>query len=608
MWPLIATVAAFTDSPRAAGILYELWHCEAATAMAQVKARGLDQLTTETVIRSNGGASLDQVYPAAHGPFASADIWNVEPAELGFYCLCSKRTDNDTLPDCPKRTAVAQRHAELLTSAGFDYVALDITNWPQVNAATDVAVLRPLENLFDLWLALRSRGINTPAIAVWCLSPVAAYADGHETTWQWLLDHVYNNATRAPLLWSRVPGKATFFLPATSAYNASVDRLIQSNGGRDNIDTIKMWALSVGKGSSTWGFFSPCTQPDGKFTTSMVGTGRPCEQFAAMGPGGDAVEEVSASGGYMLTQCSLPFAAPGHLRGLTLQRTFAKVLEVGAPNLFVSSFNEHIGGRQKPVYSSEIAFNMGLPSDTQRGSVWVDTYGAEFSRDIEPTVEGGSRVWEVARSCVKLYKAKLTCASSSSSSSSSSAAAAAAAAAGVDLAVEPCCTTGDKEVYANAWSLVDEAAGDALVTNSQAERDALVAGGGWKEVCNPINGPSVFCADGSMAGGRNGPFMLYSTPDASMAQLPNATLLPLRRCLTSGAPPRHFLSLRADCEAMGKPEFVVGYVSSARGWETLRALRRCGSLRTAAGAVSSFSHALDLGCHGGGGTLLGYVR
>ena len=68
-----------------------------------------------------------------------------------------------------------------------------------------------------------------------------------------------------------------------------------------------------------------------------------------------------------------------------------------------------------------------------------------------------------------------------------------------------------------------------------------------------------------MAGGRDGPFMLYSTPDADMAQLPNATLLPLRRCLTSGAPPRHFLSLRADCETMGTPEFVVGYVSSARG-------------------------------------------
>ena len=155
----------------------------------------------------------------AGGPFASADIYNAEPAELGFYCLCSKRTENDTLPDCPGAAAVARRHAELLTSAGFDYVALDITNWPQVNAATDVAVLRPLEVLFDLWLELRSAGIRTPAIAAWCFSPVGAYADGHETTWQWLLDHVHNNATRAPLLWSRIPGKQSFFLRATTEYN-----------------------------------------------------------------------------------------------------------------------------------------------------------------------------------------------------------------------------------------------------------------------------------------------------------------------------------------------------------------------------------------------------
>ena len=567
---------------RAAGILYELWHCKAATAMAQLKARGLPQHTTETVLRSNGKVALDDVFPAAHGPFASGDIFNAQPAELGFYCLCSKRTVNDTLPDCPGAPAVAKRHAALLTAAGFDYVALDITNWPQINDATDVAVLRPLEVLFDQWIELRASGFSTPAIVAWCSSPVGAYADGHETTWQWLLDHVYNNVTRAPLVWSRLPGKLMFFLPANGAYNSSVDAMIQRNGGRNNIDTVKMWALGIKKGSATWGFFAPCTQADGSFTTSMVGTGAPCEQYPAVGADGEVVE-VSASGGYMLTQCSLPFAAPGHLRGLTLQRLFARVLEAGAPNLFVSSFNEHIGGRQAPAFHSEIAFNMGLPNDSQRANVWVDTYGAEFSRDIEPTVEGGSRVWDVASSCVKLYKAGLTCRSTAAAGSA-------------------CCSTEDKLVYANAWSLKNEGAGDALVTNSQRERDALVAGGGWEEVCNAIVGPSVFCVNASMAGGREGPFMLYSTSTASMAPLTGASLLPLRRCLTNAS--RHLLSVEPDCEGLGKVEFVVGYVSSARGWETLRALRRCSTT-----ADGHFSHALDLECsEGAPGVLLGYVR
>ncbi len=632
MLAMIGVLTALGATPRSAGILYELWHCEAATAMAQVKARGLSQLTTETVIRSNGNISLDDVYPASHGPFASADIYNAEPAELGFYCLCSKRVASDTLPDCPGAAAVARRHAELLTSAGFDYVALDITNWPQVNAATDVAVLRPLEVLFDNWLHLRARGLRTPAIAPWCLSPVAAYADGHQTTWQWLLDHVYNNATRAPLVWSGHTGKLSFFLPATSAYNGTVDAMIRHNGGRQNIDTIKMWALNVGKGASTWGFFAPCTTSDGAFTTSMVGTGEPCNQFPALNATDGSVEEVSASGGYMLSQCSLPFASPGHMRGLTLQRLFAQVvptartppirllccgdaggrwrvhpyhtlvrrtdsrapvrpcdrpqvLQVGAPHLFVSSFNEHIGGRQAPAYKSEIAFNMGLPTDSQRTSVWVDTYAVEFSRDLEPTVEGGTRIWEVASSCVQLYKAGLTCGDGTAARSSA------------------CCSTNDKAIFANAWSLANDGARDALVTNALAERDALVSGGSWREVCNPIGGPSVFCVDGSMEGGRDGPFMLYRISTANMDLLPGARLMPLYRCLTNTT--KHLLSVKEDCESLGRPEFIVGYVSSMRGWETLRALRRCGDPRV---PNANFSHALDLECHEGGGALLGYVR
>ena len=76
----------------------------------------------------------------------------------------------------------------------------------------------------------------------------------------------------------------------------------------------------------------------------------------------------------MTAQSALPFANPGHLRGLTMQRLFKKVLEVGAPHLFMSSFNEHIGGRQAPASKANTAMNMGLPYDAQNKLVWVDTY------------------------------------------------------------------------------------------------------------------------------------------------------------------------------------------------------------------------------------------
>jgi hypothetical protein len=39
---------------------------------------------------------------------------------------------------------------------------------------------------------------------------------------------------------------------------------------------------------------------------------------------------------------------------------------------------------------------MGLPNDPQRNAgVWEDTYAAEFSRDFEPSLEAGDRIYQV---------------------------------------------------------------------------------------------------------------------------------------------------------------------------------------------------------------------
>ena len=72
--------------------VWQVWHSEAAMAMGQVAAAGHRQWTTEAVIRSDGNATLDDVYPAhPKTPWYSADIYNVQPAELGFYCLYRAR-------------------------------------------------------------------------------------------------------------------------------------------------------------------------------------------------------------------------------------------------------------------------------------------------------------------------------------------------------------------------------------------------------------------------------------------------------------------------------------------------------------------------------------
>ena len=167
-------------------------------------------------------------------------------------------------------------------------------------------------------------------------------------------------------------------------------------------------------------------------------------------PDGNFEYEVSASGSYMIAQCALPFASLGHMRGLTIQRLFKKVLEVGAPHLFQPSFNEFIGGRQPSAYKANTAINMGLPNDPQKRNVWVDIYALEFSRDMEPTVEGGDRMWRITGSCVGTYKARRKCSDP-------------------DAALQLCCTTHDKQVFANVWSFSRENDGDHTWTSDRGE-------------------------------------------------------------------------------------------------------------------------------------------
>eukprot|EP00912_Choanoflagellata_sp_UC4_P000340 UC4_evm3s209 len=561
---------------KSVGILYEVWHAKAATAMHKVLAQGGAPLTTELVIQSNGNLTLNDVY----GPYGiNADIFNVQP-DLGFYCLYRRRP-NDThppIPDCPNITQTATQHAKLLVDMGVDYIAVDITNWPQVNLETDVAVLRPLEVLLEEWGKLRANGVPTPYISVWPVSPVGIYPDGHATTWQWLLDNVYNNPSTQDLVWKRPNNgnKFTIFVPDNSNLNDTVNALIESNGGRNNVEVVKMWALFGEKNyeKGSWGFFSPCTTSTGRYTTSMIGE-QTCNQFQSADPTiPNQILEISASGGYMLSQCALPFASPGHMRGLTLQRLFKSVLEESPPNLFLSSFNEHIGGRQKSVYKAAMAINMGLPNDPQKDEVWVDTYASEFSRDIEPTVEGGSRVYEVASSCVALYKSGATC---------------------ENFETEACCTTTDKYIWNNVWSLILNS--DHLLTKDSNERNILVKEG-WTEVCNAVGGPSVFCVDPSLTDGRNGPFMLYSIAEAI------SDTIPLYRC-NNRSLGFHFFSTAADCEGQ-ITESQIGWMSPNRGKETLRGLSRC---RFPDG---SYTHALDLPCPTGTTadpiSPLGFVR
>jgi len=405
-----------------------------------------------------------------------------------------------------------------------------------------------------------------------------------EAMWHWILSKIYNNPKYDSII-QRMDGKKLMYMPTPTVpvyNNASFQQLVESNAGRNDIKLLSMWAMNEADfDKGEWGFFAMCRDSTRGPTTSMVGMTVDCDQDVTMDEEGKPFA-LSASASYMLAQASLPFASPGHLRGLTMQRLFAKVLTTSPPHLMMSSFNELVGGRQPSSYKANTAINMGLPYDAQNRTVWADTYGSEFSRDMEPSVEGGDKVWRTATSCVQMYKAGRSCSDPEAATT------------------ELCCTTADKKVFGNIWSLRSPGSGGAvnsLVTKEITELTALQKQG-WTEQCNPVPGPTIFCVNTSIIDGREGPFILYNQT------VEDNPTRPLYRCITSEAIPRHFISIEPNCESLGKMENTLGHVAINRGGEMLRALRRCvsspGGRRT---------HALDLLCDTPDyPTVLGYVR
>lgn len=193
---------------------------------------------------------------------------------------------------CPNITGVATQHAAWLTQAGFDYVAVDITNWPvtgNINETTTVlnnemAILRPLQVLAEEWLALRAQGIPTPSIVAW---PTAACGgdntkgpvclgtkdDGSQyAMWRWILDEFYNNPAYADIVYKvevedadgSSSEKKLLFLPSpvVPAYgNASFVEMLEANSGRNDVLVRSMWAMDNDFDHGAWSFFSSCQAP-----------------------------------------------------------------------------------------------------------------------------------------------------------------------------------------------------------------------------------------------------------------------------------------------------------------------------------------------------------
>lgn len=146
------------------------------------------------------------------------------------------------------------------------------------------------------------------------------------------------------------------------------------------------------------------TRWDAAFTTTLAGNGiEPCNQAMTLNSTMGSAMAVCPS--YQLSYSALPYDAASKYSGMTFKRQWATALRDSPQNIFMSSFNEYLAQPQPNPYSNPLAVAMGLPNDTERQELWVDTYGWHIGRDIEPSVQGGDTVMRIMDSCMRVMQA-----------------------------------------------------------------------------------------------------------------------------------------------------------------------------------------------------------
>lgn len=545
------------------GIFYLAWHAFAAQVMQGLPEA--DRLVVEDAIRDTSLSFAGLLYDRGLYDASAAFHYHLRPAP-GFYCLYRQRPDEALaeydLADCPDIAATAALHAEQLWSAGVDFVYMDLTNLPTFSEFGDVIGLRPLEVLLEEWGALRAAGVPTPQIAAWVPA-----VEGEDAMVLRVLE-VYREHWDSDVLFRQRAGDAPALFVVGEGEPGGLDA-VRAAG----VTPVPMWgnldAATLAGGVAGW--MQPCTS-GGAFTT-LVDPAVPCEQSYATGTPLGTVVSVSRS--YQIGYASLPMQASGRLGGLTFQKQMETALAVRPDVLLINAWNEHLAQPQPNPYDPSLGGlrrSMGVTdvADDSADWLWVDMYGEEFSRDLEPSAEGDEG-YQLMASCLRVWRSGATA---------------------CDDAGEACCQLADGVVMIRSLRERGGATGldtNHLLSNNPAEYQPLLDNGGWEELCNPIYGPPGLCGGGT----GDGPFMLY--PDAG------ADRAALYRCY-SGA--NHFFSLDPSCEGR-EVDYALGYLSTIRTSETPRPLRRCYN----SAAVVHF-HWLDEHCPEGylEEAILGYVR
>ncbi len=537
-----ACQAAYPD--QRVGIFYLVWHSAAADAMRAVPPG--ERQVIEDVIRDPGRSASALLEARGLYQRAGAFHYHAEPT-LGFYSLYRPRPGEAGQVEAFDAAPIAATHARQLTEAGVDFVYVDLTNLPGQGDFTDLIGLRPFEVLFEEWRRVRDAGGWTPQIAAWVPMPTLAVQPEPRTI------HPVIDLYRDPrfddlVLRDPRSGRKVLFATVNGLFDLDRDLEAQLEGAGD-IVVVPMWG-NLDPGTLQGGTLSwqqPCRAPgppDGSLQpTTLVSNTDPCLQAGT--PQSDIGSALSVSASYQLGYASLPMQAAGKRGGQTLQRQFETAFEMQPDWLLINAWNEWVAQPQSNAGVTDqgpLLWSMG----TERGDasdrwLWVDMYGLEYVRDLEPTVQEGDRWYRLLQSCVRAYRAG-----------------------GCDQAPgEACCDV--RPSHHVVWSL-RLGAGDAttrphLLTRDFNEVSALTGAPGWTQVCNPYFAPPSVCGANPPFSGDL-PFQLFTEPGPGRVAL--------YRCLAAG----HFFSPDAGCEGQVQ-EGLLGYVADTRTSAMARPLSRC---------------------------------
>lgn len=545
------------------GIFYLVWHAPATQGMRAIAADGGTPRTLDDVL--GAGGSYASIYKEQGGEGQTAKFyWSSRP-QRGFYCLYRRRPgEAGILPDCDGIRETAAAHAEQLLAAGIDHVIVDATNLSDLDAPSQVLQLRPTEVLFEEWALLRAAGRKTPQIGIWASIPKGStHWERHRALYE---DPAYDGL----VLRDRRTNKKVYFIvdppDAARVPDPNVVRTLREA----SFVVQPLWTLTKTDASvDRWAFMAPC-RAGGQETTSVLGDA-PCDQ--AWTPASSLGSAVSVVPSYQVNFGSLPYAASGRFGGHTFRKQWATALNVMPDYVFVSGWNEFVAQPQEnPLVGDTFAKSMGLERDPDGRNLFVDAYGYEFSRDIEPTAEHGTASYDLLASCSRVFRRN-----------------AATGARGCSDLQEPCCAVTAPSAFVTVLAGRQDATPDVLLTTS---RDELTTSG-YREVCSRHGLPTAFCVLGNEPSTPLGPFILFGEPAPGRR--------PVHRCRIAN---RHFYALDPGCEGQTF-ERVLGYVSTRSANDTPRRLQRCFDRTTGEHSV-----ALGFDCPQGADDVgtLGFVR